>query len=184
MLPLVIASLKANPPLTPSPPPLGPSPRPMAAPSSHMRPRAPHELPRSLPSLHSLMGFDTSRRSNIHCPSPTSLVYLAGNALVEYGLETKVRKYVSGLDGGSVGAFQFNPTGDKVAVACSGSYGPPGLPSGPNIYIYSYPGWEIEKVMKAGTEKGYSSLSWSADGTLLASVGCSPGECPPPPPLS
>jgi len=36
------------------------------------------------------------------------------------------------------------------------------------------PAFKILKVLKSGTERGYSSLSWTASGTALASVGCSP----------
>ena len=41
----------------------------------------------------------------------------------------------------------------------------------PNIYICEFPGFAIKHICREGTEKGYSSLDFSADGNSLASVG-------------
>lgn len=44
----------------------------------------------------------------------------------------------------------------------------------PSIFIYTYPSLQIIKVLKKGTERSYASLSFSATGKELASVGGSP----------
>jgi WD40 repeat protein len=116
--------------------------------------------------MHHLAGFDTSRRGAIHCVNPNTILYIAGNALIEFDLTTKVRKYVMGLDGEAVGAFSMHPNKELIAVGGAGV--------NPNIYVYTYPKFEIVRVLKGGTERGFSGLDWTSDGGKLASVGSSP----------
>ena len=68
--------------------------------------------------------------------------------------------------GGGIGAFAVHPSHKYFAVGEKGN--------DPNIYIYTYPALEIVKVLRKGTERGFASLSFSANGDLLASVGSSP----------
>ena len=168
-------------------------------PSALLAPPAEHELPRNLSALYSVVGFDTGRRQNIVQIDEKAIIYAAGNSLVQYDIETKVgsrpcpclclspfsyltpfpphapppnlsntqkRKFLVGLDGGSIGAFAFSPNKSVVAVACNGMK--------PCIYIYSFPSLTVTKVLRLGAERGFSTLDFSPDGTLLSSVGQNP----------
>ena len=44
----------------------------------------------------------------------------------------------------------------------------------PDILIYEYPSLRIYRILRNGTEKAYSNLDFSKDGTKLASVGSFP----------
>ena len=48
-----------------------------------------------------------------------------------------------------------------------------------NVYVYEYPSLALYKVMRGGTECGYSCARFNKEGTKLATV-----RCPPRPPLS
>ena len=56
-----------------------------------LAPRAEHELPRNISSLYSVSGMDVSKRQNIVQLEENVLMYIAGNTLVTYNIETKVR---------------------------------------------------------------------------------------------
>jgi len=73
---------------------------------------------------------------------------------------------VLGVDGRGVGAFAVHPTEPLVVVGEKGN--------DPNIYCFSYPSWELTKVLKKGCERGYSCLSFSPNGEKLASVAMAP----------
>ena len=75
-------------------------------------------------------------------------MYTAGNSLVIYNLETRVRKYVLGLDGGNIGCFCLHPDKQHIAVGGGGD--------APNIYIYEYPSFKIKRVCKLGAERGFA----------------------------
>ena len=44
----------------------------------------------------------------------------------------------------------------------------------PNAFIYEYPSLSLIRVLKGGTERAYSAANFSADGTMLATVGSFP----------
>ena len=135
-------------------------------PESFLPAKASHELPRDISSLYHIAGFDTGRHNNIILVEADTILYAAGNAVVKYDLNTKTRKYVLGLDGGGVGCIAMNATMTYLAVG--------GCGHNPNIFIYSYPEFVIKRVLAGGTERGYASLNFSPDGTLLTSVGQRP----------
>jgi len=45
---------------------------------------------------------------------------------------------------------------------------------GPNVYIYTYPDHRLYRILRKGTEKSYSSCTFSTDGEKIATVGSSP----------
>jgi WD40 repeat protein len=65
-----------------------------------------------------------------------------------------------------VGCFAVHPSREFFAVGDKGN--------NPNIYIYSYPGLQIVKILKKGTEKGFAAMSFNAKGDKLASLGMAP----------
>ncbi len=40
----------------------------------------------------------------------------------------------------------------------------------PNIYIYEYPSLKLYRILRKGTERSYSNISFSHSGETLASV--------------
>lgn len=44
----------------------------------------------------------------------------------------------------------------------------------PNIYIYEYPSLKLYRILRKGTERSYSSVTFSGSGDMLASVGSDP----------
>lgn len=96
------------------------------------------------------------------------ILYVAGNYLVTLDLrqEPPTRGYVKGVDGGGIGAFVVHPTEPLVVVGEKGN--------DPNLYIFSYPSWEVVKVLRKGAEQGYSTLCFSPNGEMLASVAAGP----------
>lgn len=57
-----------------------------------------------------------------------------------------------GLDGGGIGALSIHPSNRFFAVAEKGTK--------PNIYVYDYPQLKVHRVLRKGTEKAYSSVSF------------------------
>ena len=76
------------------------------------------------------------------------------------------RQYVFGVDGRGVGAFVRHPSGELFAVAEKGNE--------PRVYVYAYPSLEVVRVLPKGTERGYTTMAFSADGKTLATVGMAP----------
>jgi len=124
---------------------------------------APHELPRSISKIYNISGLDVSLRESVISRKANLITYIAGNAIVEYDIKTKVRKYVFGLDGKGIGCFAMHPGGELIAIGEQGNK--------PNIYVCEYPSFDIRCICRDGTERGYSSLDFSSDGESLASVG-------------
>ncbi|GMH77149.1 hypothetical protein TrST_g4112 [Triparma strigata] len=135
-------------------------------PSSFLPRRDPHELPRTISALHSLAGFPIDRRQNIYLVDSNTMLYIAGNELVQLDLTTKKRTYVKGLDNKAIGCFAVSPAGDMIALGCVGTK--------PNVYIYDFPSFALQKILKTGTERGYASMSFTADGEKLSTVGMKP----------
>ena len=135
-------------------------------PSSFLPRRDPHELPRTISALHSLAGFPIDRRQNIYLVDSNTMLYIAGNELVQLDLTTKKRTYVKGLDNKAIGCFAVSPAGDMIALGCVGTK--------PNVYIYDFPSFTLQKILKTGTERGYASMSFTADGEKLSTVGMKP----------
>ena len=42
------------------------------------------------------------------------------------------------------------------------------------MYVYAYPSLEVVRVLPKGTERGYTTMAFSADGKTLATVGMAP----------
>ncbi len=44
----------------------------------------------------------------------------------------------------------------------------------PNVYIYDFPSFTLQKIPRNGTERGYKSSRFTADGEMLSTVGGQP----------
>lgn len=69
-------------------------------------------------------------------------------------------------DGGGIGAIAVHPKKCYYAVAEKGNY--------PNVYIYEYPSQRLYRILRKGTEKSYSSITFSHNGDNVATVGSYP----------
>lgn len=91
-----------------------------------------------------------------------TIVYISGVTYQIYNFETKERKIFFSKDGGGIGSISIHPSGKYFAVGEKGS--------SPNIYIYEYPSLKLYRILRKGTEKSYSNITFSKNGSLLASV--------------
>jgi hypothetical protein len=67
-------------------------------------------------------------------------------------MKTMQRKYLFGFDGQGIGCLAVHPSNKYFAVGEKGD--------SPNIYIYEYPSYKIYRVLRKGTEKQYSSVTF------------------------
>ena len=75
-------------------------------------------------------------------------------------------KFLFGHDGRGIGAVDVHPSLTYIAVAEKGD--------SPNVYLYEYPSLKVFRILRKGTERAYSDVTFSADGNLLATVGAAP----------
>nr|A8J1V4.1 RecName: Full=Cilia- and flagella-associated protein 44 [Chlamydomonas reinhardtii] len=120
--------------------------------------------------LLSVHGLDTHRRNNLVLLDEDTAASCIAGQLVLLSLSTGARRYLPGRDGGGVGAVAVHPSRTLLAVGEKARPGP--ASAGPAVYIYSYPGLEVVKVLRGGTERAYSALAFDGErGDTLASVG-------------
>ena len=91
----------------------------------------------SLTLSHSL-GYDCTRRNNLHVLDAKTLLYASGNLLHFLDVETGDLRFLR--TGGGVTALQVHPKEPLFAVAERGSP--------PNLTIYSWPSLEIITTIK------------------------------------
>lgn len=129
----------------------------------------PYQLPASrFAALESVAGFDVQKRFNskVLSSSPTTLGYVAGNALrIQNVSDGSVRNLFTPF-GYGIGGFAINGAGNVLAVAEKGveghsaAMGPNGGTAAPAIHIYSYPSLEKMCSLENGTERSYSDVSF------------------------
>ncbi|KDO35721.1 hypothetical protein SPRG_18870 [Saprolegnia parasitica CBS 223.65] len=135
-------------------------------PEDLVRPQMHGDMPRDLFAFVAMRGFDTRRRHNMLYVDETVVLTAAGNTAQLLDTTTMERTYVFGYSGAGIGAIAVHPRRAFFAV---GEKGPK-----PNICIYAYPKLKLYRVLRNGTERAYSSLRFSQDGSKLASVGSAP----------
>eukprot|EP00698_Gefionella_okellyi_P015023 TRINITY_DN4206_c0_g1_i1.p2 TRINITY_DN4206_c0_g1~~TRINITY_DN4206_c0_g1_i1.p2 ORF type:complete len:1598 (+),score=505.86 TRINITY_DN4206_c0_g1_i1:63-4856(+) len=116
--------------------------------------------------LHHVFGVEVTKRNNLHYVDSETLLITGGNYVHLINAKDLSTRYVSGWDGGGIGAIAVHPSNKYFAVAEKGQ--------SPNIYIYSFPELELVNTLQKGTERAYCALSFNHDGTTLASVGSYP----------
>ena len=94
------------------------------------------------------------------------MIYASGMTYQIVNLNTKTVRIFFSRDGGGIGSIAVHPSKKYFAVAEKGTY--------PNIYVYEYPSLKRYRIMRKGTEKSYSSVSFSNSGNFLGSVGSYP----------
>lgn len=121
------------------------------------------ELGRGDIALHHIFGADLTRVANLSFIEDDVIIYISGNAVIFENIGTGSKDYLLGIDEIGVGAVAVHPTRTKFAVGGKGYQ--------PNVYIYEYPSLQICKVLRAGTERSYASLSFTEEGDKIATVG-------------
>ena len=114
----------------------------------------------SLVTLRGTLGGSFDKPSNLHLletQPETVALYTVGNAVRVHNLTTGAMRYVSGRDGGGVGAIAVHPSRALFAVAERRWTGG----GGPRIYLYTYPALELVRILEGGTERSYNDVCFS-----------------------
>ena len=117
---------------------------------------------------------DFTRLANIHMIAEEVLLCATGNLVLMLNVNTgKIDSWVTGKDGGGIGAVCVHPSKKFFAVAEKvGSQSLPGAK--PHTYIYTYPEKELVKTLSEGTEQFYTAANFSGKGDKLATIGGDP----------
>eukprot|EP00948_MAST-09A_sp_MAST-9A-sp1_P001597 g1597.t1 len=134
-----------------------------------------YELSRELSAVNECLCFNAKRPNNLVFLEREKriLLTIAGNAVhilspEEGSLETgKVprmnRKFLFGVEGAGVGAVAVHPNEKYFAIGERGT--------SPRVFIFEYPSFKLTKVLTNGTESAFSAMTFSHDGSQLATVG-------------
>ncbi|CAG7731039.1 unnamed protein product [Allacma fusca] len=113
-------------------------------------------------------GYDCVRPYNLHMLDDNTIIYITGNYLhfyrVSYEEVVSIRRSASGY---GLGHIAIHPSKKYFAVAEKGDW--------PLIVIYSFkPEFKVYRVLRRGTERGYSYVDFNPGGDLLCSQGLDP----------
>jgi WD40 repeat protein len=95
-----------------------------------------------------------------------TIIYTSGISYKIHNVQSGKMKLFFSRDGGGIGSIAVDKQQKYFAVAEKGSF--------PNIYIFEYPSLRLYRILRGGTEKSYSNVSFSLRGEKLASVGSEP----------
>ncbi|KAH0795247.1 cilia- and flagella-associated protein [Histomonas meleagridis] len=110
-------------------------------------------------------GFDLNKRYNAIPVDEDTLLLSAGNFSFFLDISNSREYIINGHDKG-VNCIAVHPKGKYVAIGEIGD--------NPSIYIYQFRNKKLYRILKGGTESAFTALNFSADGTMLASVGTYP----------
>lgn len=111
-------------------------------------------------------GFNSYKRSNVFPIDESTLIYASGTCVSFYNTTTKERKLHFVQNFGGVASVAVHPLKQFFAVAEKGEW--------PRITIMEYPSLKVYRVLRKGTERSYSNISFNKSGQSLASVGSYP----------
>jgi WD40 repeat protein len=124
------------------------------------------DLPDAFTRFNNIIGQDSSKRYNIHFLNDQEVILAVANTFQIINIDTKERKIHHGTELLGIGVVTVHPEKKYFAIGECGEH--------PNIYIYEYPSMRIYRILRKGTEKKYSALTFNAKGDLLGSVGSDP----------
>lgn len=116
--------------------------------------------------FYDTFGNDSLKRYNLWLVDDETVTFAAGISYNFMNFETGKSQIFFSKDGGGIGSVAVHPNRKFYAVAEKGNL--------PNVYIYSYPDHKLYRILRKGTEKSYSSCTFSHDGEKVATVGSSP----------
>jgi len=111
-------------------------------------------------------GFAARRRAGVQLLGENTLLTIVGCAALVFDFKTNSFQFVFCPDDNGVASIAVHP---KRAFFALGGRGVK-----PNVYIYSFPGLELLKVLRNGTETAYSCMCFNSAGDKLATVGAKP----------
>jgi len=124
------------------------------------------DMPSNLAKYFNIIGQDFTRRYNYHFFNDTDMLIANANTFQIINIQTFDRKISHSTEIGGIGAVVIHPEKQFFAVAENGEF--------PNIYIYQYPSMKLYRILRKGTERGYTALNFNVRGDMLASVGTDP----------
>lgn len=83
-----------------------------------------------------------------------------GNVVVFFDLDTGKQTYFPSPRKGGIGALAVHPSGDFIALA--------EIRETPYIYVLSYPGLKVHRILRNGTTFAYSNICFNSKGDKLA----------------
>lgn len=119
----------------------------------------PKELSHSFMSLHASFGVDVQKRYNIEIIDYGVVLFATGNTVQILDLfmhKKKILMAPGDCSFNAVGAIAVHPSKEFFAVAEIGL--------DPKIYVYTYPGLRTVRILRKGTERGYSDIEFSHTG--------------------
>lgn len=108
------------------------------------------------------------KTANTHVSAPHGCLVPAvtGNMVVFHDVESNKQTFLRSVSPGGIGAIAVHPENTYFAVAERGEE--------PAINVYEYPSMRLYRVLNHGARKGYSHITFNADGNKLASVASDP----------
>ena len=124
------------------------------------------DLPIKLVKFNEIIGQDFSRRYNYNFFNKEDMLLANANTFQIININTFERKIFHSTETGGIGAIAIHPEKKFFAIAECGEF--------PNIYIYEFPSLKLYRILRRGTEKGYTTINFNSRGDMLASVGTDP----------
>jgi WD40 repeat protein len=111
-------------------------------------------------------GHDSYKRYNLWLIDESTIFYGSGISYHFYDMITEEERIFFSRDGGGIGSLCIHSSRKYYAVSEKGN--------SPNVYIYTYPEHKLYRILRKGTERSFSSCTFSQDGEMMATVGSSP----------
>ncbi|XP_051907851.1 cilia- and flagella-associated protein 44-like isoform X2 [Hippocampus zosterae] len=123
-------------------------------------------LPENLLNLSHSFGYDCRRRANLQLVQDKTLIFIAGQMLILFDVNTKQQRYIRSCSGAGIGAIGVHPSQEYFVVAEKGK--------NPILIVYEYPSLQVYRILRDGAERVFSSVNFNSDGSLLASLASAP----------
>eukprot|EP00055_Hartaetosiga_balthica_P018003 m.126721 g.126721 ORF g.126721 m.126721 type:complete len:2101 (-) comp9436_c0_seq1:2135-8437(-) len=111
-------------------------------------------------------GASLRRYNNAIIVSSDTVMCATGNFVVFHNLVTQSTTYLRSSSGVGVGCVSLHPSGEYIVVGDKGV--------DPVITVYSYPALKRYRVLRGGSQRGYTDLAFNTTGDKLASVSTFP----------
>jgi WD40 repeat protein len=124
------------------------------------------DLPCSFTKFNTIIGQDCFKRYNFYFLNDQEIILSIANTFQIINIDTKDTTIYHGTETMGIGVVTVHPEKKYFAIGECGDF--------PNIYIYEYPSMKTYRILRKGTERVYSALSFNSKGDLLGSVGSDP----------
>ncbi|XP_063235777.1 cilia- and flagella-associated protein 44 isoform X2 [Bacillus rossius redtenbacheri] len=123
-------------------------------------------LPENILEFHYSFGYSCKRHFNLCVMDETKLIFISGNLLHFYDVETKHLSFRRSVGGCGIGHLTRHPNLPHLAVGEKGT--------SPLLIIYEWPSFNVVCLLRYGAKKEYAYLDYSPDGELLLSQAGDP----------